>query len=91
MKNIKPEIVISEKFQQQVEGLNIYDQIQKSSEASFAGSIQRIDEELYILKDDQGNDVCGILDCRSFMEALMDTDVSHLWTMDNRKKLGTAN
>ncbi len=88
---MKKEIIISDKFQNQLEELNIVEQLQNKGTTNYPGSILKLEEGLYLLKDTQGNDVCGILDCDSFMEALMDTEISHLWAYDNRKKIGTAN
>lgn len=88
---MKNEVIISENFQKQLQSLNILDHVQKKCTIDFAGSIVKLDEGLYILKDKKGKDVCGILDCNSFMEALLDTDIAHLWAYDNRKKIGTAN
>lgn len=88
---MKKEIIISDKFQTQLEELNIVEQLQHKGTTNYPGSILKLEEGLYLLKDDQGQDVCGILDCDSFMEALMDTDISHLWAYDNCKKIGTAN
>ncbi len=84
-------VVISNNFQKQLESMNIVDQVQKRGEFFAEGNILKLDDGLYLLKDQHGQDVCGILDCRSFMEALLDTDISHLWAYDNRKKIGTAN
>ena len=91
MKNMKQEIVISKKFKEQMDNLNVLDQIEKPCSNAFAGTVRKIDDELYVLHDTHGAEVCGILDCKSFMEALMDTDVAHLWAYDNKKKYGVAN
>jgi len=91
MKNMKQEIVISKKFKEQMDNLNVLDQIEKPCSNAFAGTVRKIDDELYVLHDAHGAEVCGILDCKSFMEALMDTDVAHLWAYDNKKKYGVAN
>ncbi len=85
------EVVISQNFKTQMDNLNIMDQLQKNCTPSYKGNVTKIDDGLYLLKDTKGNDVCGILDCQSFLEALMDTDIAHLWSFDNRKKIGTAN
>jgi hypothetical protein len=79
MNNAQQEIIISDKFREQTESMNIYSQLQKQGTAAFGGSVTKVDDELYILKDESGKDICGILDCKSFMEALMDTEVAHLW------------
>jgi len=85
MKNLKKEIVISRKFQEQLDSLNIYEQLTKKTVTRFKGSVQKVDDELYVLKDTKGHDVCGILDCESFLEALMDTEVAHLWVPKGEK------
>lgn len=91
MENMKQEIVISQKFRDQLSKLNILEQIEKPCTNAYAGNVRKIDEDLYILYDHRGTEVCGLLDCKSFMEALMDTDVSHLWAYDNNRKYGAAN
>ena len=79
MKNLKKEVVISKKFKEQVEGMSIYQQVQKTGSVSYKGSVSKVDDDLYIIHDKRGRDICGVLDCKSFMEALMDTEVAHLW------------
>lgn len=91
MANMKQEIVISQKFRDQLNKLNILEQIEKPCINAYAGTVRKIDDDLYILYDNHGAEVCGLLDCQSFMEALMDTDVSHLWAYDNNRKYGAAN
>ena len=92
MKKInKAEVIISNKFQTNMQAMNIYAHLSKTNERSFKGDIKKVDNDLYILRDEQGHDVCGILDQRSFMEALLETDVAHLWVSNNKKKLGTSN
>ena len=87
----KAEIIISAKFQTNMQAMSIYSHLSKTSERCFKGDIKKVDKDLYILHDEQGRDICGILDPRSFMEALLETDVAHLWTGNNKKKLGTSN
>ncbi|MDR1997526.1 MAG: hypothetical protein LBQ83_04305 [Candidatus Margulisbacteria bacterium] len=92
MKNMKKaEIIISDKFQDNMQNMSMYAHLSKKSELCYKGSVKKVDNELYILHDEQGRDVCGILDQKSFMEALLETDVAHLWAFDNRKKIGTGN
>lgn len=91
MENMKQEVVISQKFKDQLDKLNILEQIEKPCTNAFPGTVRKIDDDLFILYDNRGAEVCGLLDCKSFMEALMDTDVSHLWAYDNSKKYGAAN
>jgi hypothetical protein len=87
----KAEIIISNKFRDNMQSLNMYSHLTKKGEACYKGSIKKVDNDLYILRDPDGRDICGILDQKSFMEALLETDVAHLWTFDNKKKLGTGN
>jgi len=85
------EVVISDRFKEKAVEYKIYEQFQKMEQAAYKGSILRLEEDLYILRDKNNNDICGILDPQSFYEALMDTDVSHLWCFDNKVKKGAAN
>ena len=87
----KAEIIISEKFQKNMQAMSIYSHLSKNNERCFKGDIKKVDNDLYILHDEEGRDICGILDQKSFMEALMETDVAHLWTCNNKKRLGTSN
>lgn len=90
MKMKNTDVIISSKFQENMQAMNIYAQLSKSNETCFRGNIKKVDKDLYILRDEKGRDICGILDQRSFMEALLETDVSHLW-ISNNKKRGTSN
>jgi len=87
----KADVIISAKFQTNMNAMSIYTHLSKSSERCFNGKVKKVDNDLYIICDEQGRDICGILDQKSFMEALLETDVSHLWTGNNKKKLGTSN
>jgi len=87
----KAEIIISEKFQTNMQNLNMYEHLTKKCAACYKGSIKKVDNDLYILRDAAGRDVCGILDQKSFIEALLETDVAHLWIGNNKKKPGTSN
>ena len=92
MKNInKAEIIISEKFQANMRNLNMYAHLTKRSEASYKGSVKKVADDLYILCDTEGRDICGILDQKSFIEALMETDVAHLWINNNKQQPGASN
>ncbi|MDR2431163.1 MAG: hypothetical protein LBD99_02790 [Candidatus Margulisbacteria bacterium] len=92
MKKInKAAVIISSKFQANMQEMSIYAHLAKKNSACYPGSIKKVDNELYILRDAAGRDVCGILDQKSFMEALLETDVAHLWIGNNSKKRGTGN
>ncbi|MDR1452387.1 MAG: hypothetical protein LBJ25_00220 [Candidatus Margulisbacteria bacterium] len=80
MKRTNTTVILSEKFQQGMRHMNMYEHLTKKDESCYKGSIKSLNSELYILRDENGQDVCGLLDQKSFMEALLETDVAHLWT-----------
>ena len=80
MKKTNTTVILSEKFQQSMQHMNMYEHLTKKDKSCYKGSVKSLDTELYILQDENGSDVCGLLDQKSFMEALLETDVAHLWT-----------
>jgi len=72
-------VIISEKFLAQMKELNMIEHIKNPCRAGYKGSIRKISNELYVIKDQQGEDVCGLLDGATFYSALMETDVAHLF------------
>jgi Fe2+ or Zn2+ uptake regulation protein len=81
MKKTYTQVILSEKFQQSMKHMNMYEHLSKTDQSCFKGGIKTMYPELYVLQDENGCDVCGLLDQKSFMEALLETNVAHLWTV----------
>ena len=47
------DVVISENFRKQMEKMNIVDQLQKKCETSAKGQIHKLEDGLYLLKDEK--------------------------------------
>ena len=62
-----------------MEHMNMYEHLTKKSTRCFTGSVKKLDNDFYVVLDEHGKDVCGMLDQKSFMDALLETDVAHLW------------
>ena len=80
MKKTNTQVILSEKFQKSMEHMNMYEHLTKKSQRCFGGTVKKLDNDFYVVLDEQGKDVCGMLDQKSFMEALLETDVAHLWS-----------
>lgn len=75
----KTNVIISEKFLKQMKDLNMVNHIKSPCKKGYKGTIRKISDDLYVLKDKTGEDVCGLLDGATFYSALMETDVAHLF------------
>jgi len=78
MESIK--VVISEKYLQQIADLNISQHMLNSSTKRGHGDVKALSDSIYLLRDEAGNGVCGIMDAQTFYEALSQSDVAHLFS-----------
>lgn len=81
MESIK--VVISQKYLNQIADLNITEHIINPSSKKGSGDIKALSDSIYLLKDETGRGVCGIMDPRTFYEALIESDVAHLFSKGN--------
>ena len=54
MEHMKQDIVISKKFKEQLDKLNIREQIENPCTNAYAGTVRKIDDDLHVLYDNQG-------------------------------------
>lgn len=75
----KTNVILSDKFLKQLKDFKMFLHLKSPCQKGFKGSLRTISKDLHVLQDSAGNDVCGILDGETFYNALMETDVAHLF------------
>jgi len=73
-------IVISEKYLRQIADLNITEHMINPSNRRGRGDIKSLSDSIYLMKDESGEGICGIMDAKTFFEALIESDVAHLFS-----------
>jgi len=76
---MKKTIVISEKFTNKMNEFKVYDNIGLPDKHYRKGFIEKVEGNIYLLKDEGNTSVCGILDAVSFYDAIMDTQANDLF------------
>ncbi len=75
----KAEVIISDKFLKQLQEMRIQSHMIAPCTKAYPGDVRKLSDELHVLEDSSGKDVCGLLDGKTFYSALMETDVAHLF------------
>ena len=82
-------VVISKKFKTKLESMNM---LKQSSNLCIkmqkSGLVSKIEDGLYIILDQSTESEVGILDPRSFWEAILSTNLANFW---NVKKKALSN